>query len=158
MSSSNLKSELNLSCSTRTIRCTLKNIPHLKLKRIVSEPSLIKNHKSARLEFCRHNMQQNWNLAWYSDEKRFDLDGPDRQKYYFHDLRKYLLIASKRQQGGGGTLVWAAFSTNKKSLIELCNKNLNVKGYAEILKKYFFAILQSRLLIHKEKFHLLKGE
>ena len=81
---------------------------------MVSKPILTKKHKSARLQFCRHNMQQNWNLVWYSDEKRFNLDGPHRANYYFHDLRKYPLIASKRQQGGVGTLVWGAFSTNKK--------------------------------------------
>ena len=85
---SNLKSELNLSYSTRTIGRTLKNTPHLKLNRIVSKPILTKKHKSARLQFCRQNMQQNWNLAWYSDEKRFNLNGQDRDKYYFHDLRK----------------------------------------------------------------------
>ena len=58
LSSSNLKSELNLSCSTRIIRRTGKNTPHLKLKRRVSKKTLTKKHKSARLEFCRHNMQK----------------------------------------------------------------------------------------------------
>ena len=34
------------------------------------------------------------------------VDGPDGFDYYWHDLRKEKLIFSKRQQGGGGVMIW----------------------------------------------------
>ena len=46
---------------------------------------------------------------WYTDENKFNLDGPDCLTYYFPGLRKEKRIASRRQQGGGGVMVWAGF-------------------------------------------------
>ena len=46
----------------------------------------------------------------FSDEKRFNLDGPDGFSTYWHDLRKEEVVLSRRQNGGGGIMVWGAFS------------------------------------------------
>ena len=43
----------------------------------------------------------------FTDEKKFNLDGPDGFKYYWHDLRPEPEWFSKRAFGGGSLMVWA---------------------------------------------------
>ena len=40
--------------------------------------------------------------------KRFNLDGPGRFQYYFHDIRKETMSAIRRQMGGGSVMVWTS--------------------------------------------------
>jgi hypothetical protein len=46
----------------------------------------------------------------FSDEKKFNLDGPDGCRFYWRDLRKDQRYFSKRNFGGGSLMVWGAFS------------------------------------------------
>ena len=50
----------------------------------------------------------------FSDEKNFKLDGPDGFSYCWYDLPKEAEAFSKRQQGGGSLIVWAAFGFHGK--------------------------------------------
>ena len=60
-----------------------------------------------------------WNEAWHnviwSDEKKFNLDGPGGFSYYRHDLRKEEEIFSIRRQGGSSVMIWASFDWTGKS-------------------------------------------
>ncbi|KAF0775093.1 hypothetical protein AaE_001207, partial [Aphanomyces astaci] len=49
-------------------------------------------------------------LGVFSDEKKFNLDGPDGYQYYWHDLRKEQEIYTKRVSGGGSVMIWAGMS------------------------------------------------
>ena len=41
----------------------------------------------------------------FSDEKKFNLDGPDGFSYYWHDLNKEAETFSKWQKDGGSLMV-----------------------------------------------------
>lgn len=87
ISAKEIKNDLGTKASLTTIRRELKlmKIVHRKMKR---SPKLTANHKLQRMEFCRSNMATNWKNIWFSDEKKWNLDGPDGYNYYWHDCRK----------------------------------------------------------------------
>lgn len=112
-----LKDALKSPASARTIRRELQQCQHIKRMKMKARPPLCKAHKEARLQFSETFLRERRdasNIVW-SDEKRFNLDGPDGFQYYFHDLRKAEKTLSKRVQGGGGVMIWAAFGYRGKT-------------------------------------------
>lgn len=131
-SSNVLKRELHLNASRWTIARTLKsnNMSWCKMRKM---PLLTQNHKDSRLQFCRKYMQQTWEYVWFTDEKRFCLDGPDCTSYYWHDLRKDFVIRGRRQGGGGGVMVWGGISSQRKTDICFVENTMNAERYQAVL-------------------------
>jgi hypothetical protein len=66
------------------------------------QPPLTEQHKAKRLDFAKMHMgwsDKDWEKVIFSDEKKWNLDGPDGNSYYWHDMRKSPGIFSQRQQG-----------------------------------------------------------
>jgi len=103
--------QLGLKQSKWTIARVLNSSGRFQYKKRIPQPSLKEHHRVARVEWARKHMiwSKEWQSVIFSDEKRFNLDGPDGFQYYWHDLRHEDKIYSKRQFGGGGVMVWAAF-------------------------------------------------
>ncbi len=72
-------------CSTRTIRRHLNN-EKFKDKKRIHRPSFIIKHKEKRLEYARQYQTMSakeWRKVVFTDEKKFNLDGPGGfQKYW----------------------------------------------------------------------------
>ena len=87
------------------------------------------------MEFAKNHMT--WNLEWrnvlWSDEKKFNLDGPDGFRYYWHDLRKNERILSKRQMGGGSVMIWACFSSDFKGEIVFIDSRMDAQTYRNMI-------------------------
>ena len=86
-SSSQIKAELQLGESARTIRRVLSRCPSLVYKKFKSKPVLTDNHKRARFEFAQESIKirRDWSKIIWSDEKKFNLNGPDGIRYYWPD-------------------------------------------------------------------------
>lgn len=114
---------------------TAKRNPNLKFKKKKKKPKLTKLHKELRLSFAKNHMS--WTTEWtniiFSDEKRFNLDGPDGYCYYWHDIRKEEKVFLSRQQGGGGLSVWAAMGYNGTTELVITNSRMNSYDYVDIL-------------------------
>ncbi|KAH9118431.1 hypothetical protein LEN26_012103, partial [Aphanomyces euteiches] len=112
-SSSRMKHDLKLAVSSRTIRRVIAKTPYLKYKKRKKQPRLTDAHKAARLEWAisQVDLGLGWNQIVFSDEKKFNLDGPDCLQYYWHDLRKEEQTFMSRQNGGGSVMIWAGFSS-----------------------------------------------
>ena len=78
-------------------------------------------------------------VVW-SDEKKFNLDGPDGFSYYWHDLRKEQEIFSTRAQDGGSVMIWASFGWGGKSSICFVDGRMNAMGYREVLRHHLVDI------------------
>ncbi|KAJ8557035.1 hypothetical protein ON010_g8930 [Phytophthora cinnamomi] len=104
LSSAELKMALELPVSARRIREILQADPNMNYEKHKASPVLTKKHKEARLTWARAKVTWDvtkWGNCVFSDEKKFNLDGPDCMQYYWHDLRRELEIYSTRQSGGG---------------------------------------------------------
>lgn len=136
-----LRGQLNLSASRWSIaRCLNSN--NLSWRKMLKKPNLSIRHKEDRLNFCRQKMQETWNNVWFSDEKRFTLDGPDCCSYYWHDVNKETIINPTRQNRGGGLMVWGGVSSRGKTKMCITNNKLNSKGYQDILNDFLLPELQ----------------
>lgn len=130
--------ELCLQVSRVTVNRVINKSGNLQYAKKATTPALTDQHKAKRLEWARDHMT--WNKEWekvvWSDEKKFNLDGPDGNNYYWHDLRKEKLFSLKRNMGGGSVMIWAAIGHNGKSDIAFINERLNAFGYQQMLQDH----------------------
>ena len=82
-----------------------------------------------------------WKVEWkkvlFSDERKFNLDGPNGAAYYWHDLRKEEKIFSKHQQGGQSLMVWAGFGYRGQMNITFAEGQMNATDYQDPLDIHF---------------------
>ena len=138
ISSRRIVSDLALSVSKWTVLRRLWECPNLKFEKKACKPPLTARHREARINWsfgALHHLPdlEAWSLIVFSDEKKFNLDGPDGFAYYWHDLRKEKKTFMKRQSGGGSVMVWACFCRHGKSQIAFLEDNVNAEFYTMVL-------------------------
>ena len=138
-SAGTLTRELELPISKRRAQQILSGSPLLKYRKAKIAPPLTPMHREKRLQWAREragwNMQK-WGQVIFSDEKKFNLDGPDGLSYYWHDLRKDEKILSRRQMGGGSLMIWGAFSERGTSTLAIISGRQNSTKYIATLENY----------------------
>lgn len=138
-SASELRTSLNLDVSVRRVQQVLHDTPHLQYKKMKCAPALTVRHKQDRIKWATAHVTWrpcDWDSVVFSDEKKFNLDGPDGFAYYWHDIRKEERIFSKRQGGGKSLMIWAAFSQKGKSDIAILDGRQNAQKYTETLQSH----------------------
>ena len=76
---------------------------------------------------------EKWKDILFSDEKKFNLDGPGGFKYYWADLRNDKKVFSKRVNGRDSVMIWSAFSYDVKIQLLFINTRLNADGYQQLI-------------------------
>ncbi|CAJ0607539.1 unnamed protein product [Cylicocyclus nassatus] len=78
ITSKQIKSTLQLNYSTRTVRRVLEQSESIVRMKMSLQPRLTKLHKEHRRDFVEEKLAQqvNWSRIIWSDEKKFNLDGP----------------------------------------------------------------------------------
>lgn len=138
-SASELKMENNLSIGIRRVQKILSSSEHLKFKKMKRKPMLSPNNIEGRKKFALNHIH--WTNEWrniiFSDEKKFNLDGPDGFAYYWHDLRTEEKIFSRRQSGGGSVMVWGAIGYLKTMPLSFISTRMNAQQYQQLVGPYF---------------------
>jgi transposase len=151
-SSTKLKAQLNCQISARRIRQILADDDNLRYVKKKGTPTLTRAHKVARVEWCEDKIffREKWNVVIFSDEKKFNLDGPDGWKYYWHDLRNEKQIFSRRQNGGGGVMVWGAFMADGTCALRFLQGKQNAKKYCETLESELLPIYKPNFVFQQD--------
>lgn len=118
-SATRIKTTANLTASTRTITRFLGSTDILKYAKLNKAPRITKNHEKERAKWAEQMVDfgDKWNTVIFSDEKRWNLDGPDGLRGYWHDIRKEKRSFFSRQNGGGSVMVWAGIWASGKTEI-----------------------------------------
>ena len=129
--------ETGLNVCRRTILNVVHDSGFMKFDSMDRKPRLTDSHKSARMEFAKNHMtwDQEWISVIFSDEKKFNLDGPDGKKCYWHDLRKQKAIFSRRNFGGGSLMVGGAFCFNGVLPLTKVTTKMNSDDYQKTLSE-----------------------
>ena len=138
-SAERIRHQLNLKVSTRTVLRVIHENPDLVYRKMRVRPALEKRHMKARLGWCQSRIDtpEDWHSWVFSDEKKFNLDGPDGFAYYWHDKRKKPLVHQKRQAGGGSVMIWGAIGYNEKVPIQFLEGKQNAALYIGVLQTAF---------------------
>jgi transposase len=137
-SAAEIKNKLQLQASRRTISRVLTSSSTVEFVKMKAKPPLTENNKQTRLEWAKQRMSwtDQWNKIVFSDEKKWNLDGPDGFRNYWHDIRKEPKYFLKRQSGGGSVMTWGAFSAKDKSDLVFIENTINSKSYVSILQEH----------------------
>lgn len=134
-SSRELVAELGLPIGHKHAAKILKRTGHFKFTKKMKQPFLKPEHETARMDWASKYIH--WTTEWtnivFSDEKKFNLDGPDGCSYYWHDLRKEKKFNFSRNFGGGTLMLWAGFSMYGKTPLVKISTRMNSRNYIEML-------------------------
>jgi transposase len=135
LSSGKLRDELNLDVHRSTVYRHLHHSDHLVLRKLNSKPRITDEQKAKRLQWAQAHMtwSEQWKRTIFSDEKKFNLDGPDGWSYYWHDIRKETKYFSKRNFGGGSLMVWLGVSRDYKSMLYVVDGKMDSAKYIALL-------------------------
>uniref|UniRef100_A0A914YW33 Tc1-like transposase DDE domain-containing protein n=1 Tax=Panagrolaimus superbus TaxID=310955 RepID=A0A914YW33_9BILA len=109
---------------------------------MMTAPPLKPEHITARLNYARKNMNIDWTKVIFSDEKKWNLDGPDGFCGYWHDLRKEKRVFSKRNFGGGSTMVWGAFCSAGTLRLAFVSSRMNSQDYIKVMESHLLPFLR----------------
>ena len=134
----NTSLESNEKISKWTVQRRLKKSKIFKYSKMKKTLSLKAIHKEKRLKWARFHMtwEDKWAKVIFSDEKKFNLDGPDGLKYYWHDLRKEPRTFFSRTFGGGSLMIWGAFCKNGKTSLAIISHKMDAICYQDMLCDY----------------------
>ena len=132
------KHQNEFKASESTLYRVVTKADHSKYLKRKSAPKLKEEHKCSRMDWAKKHMSfgLKWHQVIFSDEKKFNLDGPDGYQYYWHDLRKDPQYYSKRAFGGGSLMVWAGIGWSVRTELVFINGRMNSIQYRDMLKKY----------------------
>ena len=136
MSTRNISNSVSSNLSHMTVYRHLKAEKHIQYGKIVAEDRLTKTHLMKRLKWAEkyQTFDKEWQNIIFSDEKKWNIDGPDGYKYFWYDKRAKNIL-SKIPNCRQSVHVWGAFCGTKKLNLHVIEGNLNAEKYQNLLQK-----------------------
>ncbi|GMF36073.1 unnamed protein product [Phytophthora fragariaefolia] len=138
-SASQIKDLVSSAASLRTVQRVLASVDWLQYAKMDNTLELTAEHKLARREFAMEWLLYSkdvWPRVVFSDEKKWNLDGPDGYQRYWQNLRVPRRQTVRRQNGGGSLMVWGGFSRGGKTEVAILVGKQNSNDYVYTLSEY----------------------
>ena len=133
---------LGLNVHHTTVFRTLKSNPTVEYSKLKTGPKLLSRHKALRQQFSRNYIRSDFSKWIFSDEKKFNLDGPDGINFFWRDIRKEKEVFSRRNFGGGSLMVHGAFSGDSCLPLAFPSSKMDSKEYQTVLDTTILPYLQ----------------
>jgi transposase len=130
------KKELKLDVSKATLSRVFREIG-ISRRKMVVKPVLTSAHEKKRVDWAlsRCDPSFDWSRWIFSDEKKFNLDGPDGYRYYWKLDGMDPKIYSRDSNSRSSVMVWGGISKNGcTSLVEV-PKKMDSKKYCTLLEE-----------------------
>uniref|UniRef100_A0A7I4YE78 DDE_3 domain-containing protein n=1 Tax=Haemonchus contortus TaxID=6289 RepID=A0A7I4YE78_HAECO len=137
-----LRAEMRLLVSKTTVWRVIQRSESITREMMRRVPRLSERHKVARLQFAMKNASFDWTKVIWSDEKKFNLDGPDSRRGYWRDLRKAPLVLKRRNFGGGSLMVWGAFCAAGQLELAFVSCRMDSVEYQRVLEERLLPFLR----------------
>lgn len=139
ISSVEIKDELNLNVSTKTIRRRLHE--HGFTNRVsIKKPMITPKNKKKRLEFAKKYIDKPlsfWKRVVWSDESKFELVGKKKRRKIWRKVGEALLdkhTTKTMKFGGGSIMVWGCFSWSGVGNLHKIDGIMDARQYIRILR------------------------
>lgn len=122
VSTRRLRNNLNMTVHRETIRLVLRMGSKFRFTKAIQTLQITTRHKNFRVDWAEtHGSYSDvkWREVFFSDEKKFNLDGPECMAYYCHDVRINKRVRISRLMGGGSVMNWVPISSFGKSKIAI---------------------------------------
>jgi transposase len=141
---------VDLKCSRRTAQRHLKRLGY-QYKRCKPSIVLSRKHRQERVRICRSWLKDriNWKKVVFTDDKRWNLDGPDCWYSYVRLGKR--VVRNKRQGGGGSIMFWGILLPDGRVMVRRILGIQNSTKYKELLSSFAVPNLRRNL---KDKFVL----
>jgi len=141
-SAGQLKDKFKLPIGKRRVQQILRANVRLRWEKRQAGPWMTKEHQRHRVVWASLQLAQErqWRRVIFTDEKKFNLDGPDGLQYYWRDLAKEPQYYSKRQGGGGSVMIWAGFSSGGTTRLAFLQGKQDSAKYCSTLNDYLLPV------------------
>jgi transposase len=139
-----IREECALDASRRTVQRFLKSTGY-RYKKARHEILLSAKHKADRVFHCKMWLKDrvDWNKVVFSDEKKFNMDGPDGWHSYARDGVD--IIRDKRQAGGGGVMVWGMVFPDGEIFLHMLEGRQNSGTYKALMEDVAVPAIMARM-------------
>ena len=139
-----LRAMFTLPVTVRRVQLMLERAAHLQWKRMRRAPKLSQKNHADLLAWARQHATMSrsmWRRVIWSDEKKFNLDGPDGLSYYWADSRLLERMFSRRQSGGDWVMVWGTFSYDGVDNLAAVDGDINAELYIKVFSDHLLPLI-----------------
>lgn len=127
-------------------------------RKACARPVLTRRHQQQRVQWAESNLKTDFRSVLFTDEMRATLDGPDGWASGWVPAAGWTPARMRRQQGGGGVMVWAGIVNNQIVGPFLIPDGVKVTAsvYCDFLRDHFLPWHRSQKAAFRNKLVLMQ--